>query len=369
MTEVTVIGGGVIGTSVAFRLARAGVSVSLLEAGRLASGTSGATTGWANASRKPVHEYFLLAASGMAEHRRLRQELGEAPWLHENGNLEWAEDDAGRRKLDERVARLRAWGYAAEWLTRADVAALEPDLVLPDGVERAVHYPAEGHVDTPVLIGRLAEEARRAGATIRTECRVAAVETRAGKVAGVRLADGGRVAADAVVSCAGPWTGELLRTAGLECPMASSPGLIAVSTPTPVVLRGNVHTPLLSLQPDGAGRVMMRGEKWDGGIDATTPAQPPPAVCRDILAATLAVLPGMAGAEVESARIGVRPNPADKRPLIGAIPVVDGLFVAVMHSAVTMGPFVGRLLAEEIVAGVVDPRLTKFRPERLITAA
>lgn len=369
MTKIIVIGGGVVGASMTFRLARAGADVTLLEADHLAAGTSGSSFAWTNANRKTPQEYFHLNVFGMAEHRRLRQELGDAPWFHECGNLTWAESDAGWEKIESGMERLRSWGYAAEWLTRADVAALEPELVLPEGVERAVHYPTEGAVDVPVLVGRLAAEAVRSGAEIRTGCRVAKVETRGDSVTGVLTADGERIGADVVVSCAGRWTDVVLRTAGLECPMAPSLGLIAVSTPTPIVLRGMIHTPTLSLKSDGAGRVMMRGVKWDDTVDAGTPPDPVPPACQDILAESLKVVPRIAGARVETARIGIRPCPADKHPLLGPVPGVEGLFLACMHSGVTMGPLVGRLLATEITTGVQDPRLTKFRPERLVTAA
>lgn len=368
MTKVVVIGGGVVGAAVTFRLARLGAPVTLLEADRLAAGTSGATTGWTNASRKKQHEYFLLCAAGMAEHMLLEQELGEGPWMHQHGNLEWAESDEGWDKLDARVARLQEWGYGAKWLTPSEAAAHEPHLRLPENVERAVLFPAEGHVDTPVLIGRLVEEAVREGATLRTGCRVASIDAEGGAIGGVTTDDGERISADVVVNCAGPWAQELLRSAGVECPMAPSVGLIAISTPTTIRLRGNVHTPLLSLQPDGAGRIMMRGEKWDRLIEETTPEQPVPQACDLVLYETLKYLPGMAGARIEAARIGVRPCPADKHPAIGPVPGVDGLFLACMHSGVTMAPLVGRMLATEIVRGTVDERLEHFRPARLIEA-
>ena len=90
--RVIVIGGGVIGASVAYRLTRARVEVMLLEAGRVAGGTSAATFAWLNSNDKTPLEYHQLNAAGMEEYARLRQEFEPAPWLHTDGNIEWAGD-------------------------------------------------------------------------------------------------------------------------------------------------------------------------------------------------------------------------------------------------------------------------------------
>src|SRR6476469_4279851 len=129
MADIVVIGGGIIGASVTYRLALAGARVTLLEAGNLAGGTSGASFAWLNANNKPPLAYHILNTGGMAEHRILASELGAAPWLHLDGNIEWAADEAGHAALMEKVDRLRGWGYQAEILTTAELRALEPDLV------------------------------------------------------------------------------------------------------------------------------------------------------------------------------------------------------------------------------------------------
>ncbi|MCA1726000.1 MAG: FAD-binding oxidoreductase, partial [Thermomicrobia bacterium] len=111
MTEIVVIGGGIIGAAVTYRLALAGARVTLLERGHLAGGTSGASFAWLNANNKPPLAYHILNTGGMAEHRILAAECGHAPWLHLDGSIEWAADDAGQAALREKIERLRGWGY------------------------------------------------------------------------------------------------------------------------------------------------------------------------------------------------------------------------------------------------------------------
>src|SRR5690348_14712217 len=101
MIEIVVIGGGIIGASVAYRLTQAGARVTLLEAGHLVGGTSGASFAWLNANNKPPLAYHILNTGGMAEHRILAAEFGSAPWLHLDGNIEWAAGEADHAALLE----------------------------------------------------------------------------------------------------------------------------------------------------------------------------------------------------------------------------------------------------------------------------
>jgi glycine/D-amino acid oxidase-like deaminating enzyme len=100
-------------------------------------------------------------------------------------------------------------------------------------------------------------------------------------------------------------------------------------------------------------------------VQADTPVVPLPPACAEILDRAVRVLPGLAGTGLEAARIGIRPILGDGYPLIGPLPGVSGLYVVCTHSGVTLGPLLGRLLAEEVISGAVDPRLRTFRADRL----
>lgn len=366
MTEVVVIGGGIIGASVTYRLALAGPRVTMLEANTLGSGTSGSSFAWINSNDKPPLEYHQLNTGGMAEHALLHQEFGTAPWLHLGGNVEWADDEAGHTELRAKVDRLRSFGYQVELLTTAELRALEPDLAPPPNVEEAAFYPTEGYVDAPLLIGALTQAARLAGAQIHTDSRVTEIVREAGRAAGVVTADGTRFSADVVVSCVGRWTNQLSDLAGIDVPMAPTIGLLAISAPSPIRLKAIVHSPSVNLRPDGAGRVMMRGGTFDRMVQADTPTVPLPGPCNDILEQATQLLPALAGIGLEAARIGVRAIPSDGYPVIGPVPDWDGFYLVCTHSGVTMAPLLGRVVAKEIMTGAAEPRLSPYRPERLV---
>jgi len=94
MIKTIVIGAGVMGASVAYRLAQAGAAVTVLEATRVGGGTSGISFAWTNAHNKPPKPYHDLNVAGMKAHAALADEFGATPWWHGGGSLEWeAEPD------------------------------------------------------------------------------------------------------------------------------------------------------------------------------------------------------------------------------------------------------------------------------------
>src|SRR3984885_11122060 len=127
MLNVIVIGAGGMGASAAFRLAEAGAPVLVLEAGRVGGGTSGTSFAWTNAHRKPPKPYHDLNVAGMKAHAALAEEFGATPWWHGGGNVEWTAPE-DRAAQQAKVERLRAWGYAAEWITPRQLLELEPDI-------------------------------------------------------------------------------------------------------------------------------------------------------------------------------------------------------------------------------------------------
>ena len=85
---------------------------------------------------------------------------------------------------------------------------------------------------------------------------------------------------------------------------------------------------------------------------------------QQLLARAAAFLPDLAQAHVETMKIGVRPMPQDERPIVGPVPGINGFYVAVTHSGVTLAPLVGQLAAQEITSGQASPELAEYRIER-----
>ena len=350
----------------AFRLARGGARVWLIDGGRPGDGTTSTSFAWINANQKLPRDYFDLNRAGMEEHLRLREEFGEAPWLHPTGNLIWATDKARREDLETRVERLSSWGYAAELKTAADVNRdLEAGLVFPAHDTPVAHFPDEAWVDAPQLAEALVRLARDSGAEVCFGTPVTSLRTRAGRLSSVELGDES-IPVDAVVNAAGPAADRIAALLDLPLPMSPSRGLLAR-----IAVEGNplgrlAHSDTVNLRPDGSGHLLAHHESVDQEL--RDGAGEPEALGEELLERARRVLPALHSARVAETRVGVRPIPADGFPCVGAVSIVPGYYEAVTHSGITLGPLVGRLLAGEILADEIDPLISPFRPDRFARA-
>jgi glycine/D-amino acid oxidase-like deaminating enzyme len=360
--DVLVIGAGCVGANVAYRLAERGASVTVLEAGAPGAGTSGASFAWTNSFNKTPRDYHDLNVASMEEHAALAKELGGGGWLHQDGALAWEDEAAGLARLAQAADRLTGWGYPIERLSPRQAREIEPDLHIAAAVPYVIWTPGEGYVEVVPFIAALLAEAGRRGARVLPGRRVAGVLVEGGRVRGVRTEGGESLAADRVVDCAGIAAGEVATLASVALPLDRVPGRLIYSAPVATTLRRPVHAPGCHFRPDGGGRIVLA----EGGHDQTWSERGEPWPAERSLATVAAHLPVLAGARVEATRVGVRPMPRDERPMVGALPGIEGFYVVVSHSGVTLGPLWGRVAAAEILDGAVDPRLAPYRPARFL---
>lgn len=367
MTSVVVVGAGLLGSAVARHLAHSGADVEVVEAGRPAAGTSGATFAWVNAQEKAPDHYFALNQAGIREYETLTASLG-TDWHHPGGDIVIAR---GERigALGERIDRHVALGYAVRTLDRGTLAALEPGLAPGDGELLVAHFHEEAWIDVPLLVGRLLNDARRNGARVRSGTAVEALEVRAGRVERVALSGGESLDPEVVLLAAGPATERLAGLAGAALPMAPTPGLLGVTEPVASGIRHVVHAGDVALRPDGGGRLMLTSRGVDATLDPGTRALAVDAEpSREILARAARVVPALDGATLETVRVGVRSVPSDGQPAIGFAPGVENLYLLATHSGVTLGGLLGRLVASELL-GATEPQLEPYRPARFVAPA
>ncbi|HEX3721507.1 MAG TPA: FAD-dependent oxidoreductase [Nitrolancea sp.] len=364
MQTVAVIGAGVVGASVAFRLAQAGAKVILIDRGEPGHGTSASSFAWANANQKTPRDYFELNFAGLREHKRLRDELGDAPWLHDGGNLVYSANEAD---VEARVARLTEWDYAAEWMTAAEVnASLESNIRFSDPSSRIAFFPDECWVNAPQLAVSLVERARRLGAETRFGTALNAVELTDGRVRAISIGQSERIEIDALVNTAGPGADKVATMVGRTLPLAPTSGLLVRVEVSPAPVQRIVHLPQIHIRPDGDGFVLLQHDDTDDQVGDRTTIDTNHPLVRELLTRATTTIAGFDDARIVDARIGIRPIPRDGRSCVGGIAYIDGYYEAVTHSGVTLGPLLGRLLANEIVNGERDTLLAPFSPNRFV---
>jgi glycine/D-amino acid oxidase-like deaminating enzyme len=356
-----------VGSAAAYRLACAGRRVLLIEAHEPASGASGSSFSWLNAVSKEPEAYHRLNADGLAEYAGLMEELGVEIGLHGGGSMQWGGSDDSQTRMRERTSRLAARGYPAEWISRAEALRLEPGLVIEEEVEGVAYHPGDGWVDAPRLARAFVNRALTEGADLWRGARVRTLRCEDGRVTGVDT-DRGVVQAGQVLLCTGTGTSSLLAPLGVRLPVRPVPGLLAVTSPVAEQLGRVVYAPGVHLRPDVDGGLRIGADDIDDLTSEITPADPIPDFAQPLLERAQAVYPPARDARIIRVHIGVRPVPEDGLTVAGPVPGVAGAWVIVTHSGITMGPLLGRLMAEEMTGGPMDPRLASFRPERFANA-
>lgn len=366
--DVAVVGAGMLGASAAYRLTLAGLRVLVLEAGEPADGATGNTFSWLNAYHKEPEAYHRLNADGMVEYADLATELGEPFGLHRSGSLHWR-DPWTEPDLQRELTRLTTRGYPARRLSRSEAAALAPGLDIPAGSPGLILCPDDGWVDAPRLCRLLLSRALAEGAELWRRTPVERLIVERGRIVAVGTPRG-VTSVSRVLLCAGLGTDALLRTAGLSLPVQCVPGLLAVTTPVTAAPAQVVYAPGLHFRPDPDGGFRIGADDTDAAIvDAETGSEAVSHAAQTLLTRLRAYLPAAAGAELARIHIGRRPIPADGLTVAGPAAGIAGLWIAVTHSGVTLGPLLGRLLADAIAGGGLDGRLTAFGPERLLQKA
>jgi glycine/D-amino acid oxidase-like deaminating enzyme len=350
--RILVIGAGIIGASIAYHLARDGARVTIVDGREPGGVATPASFAWINASWGNPQEYFRLRSESMRQWRQLSAELPELRPVW-SGGLCW---DLPPAEQDAYVREHGAWGYGIRRVDRHEAARLESRLTNPP--ETAVHVPEEGAVEPKATALALLAGAERLGARVITGTGVRALPTRGDRVIGAEL-NGQVIESDEVVLAAGTGTPALATQAGVTLPVTAEPGLLAYSRPHGPLLNGLVLAPELHMRQTVEGSVVA-GADFGGG----DPGRNPAATARDLFRQLQSMLIGGEALELGGYSVGYRPMPVDGFPIVGRPAGREGLYVAVLHSGITLAPAIGKFAAEELLKGRRHPLLAPYGPAR-----
>lgn len=360
--EVVVVGGGVIGASVAYHLAREEVPVRLLERGRLASGASGAAAGMllpvGEAEGKgPLLAWGMRSLAAFPDLvAELRELSGVDPEYEPSGALHVADTDTRAQRLRHKARDLADVGVA--WIDADETRRRCPHL--RHDVRGALTSPREGHVRSERLALALAGAAETLGACIQQGVGVEGLLREGDRVVGVST-DGGRVGAGVVVLCAGTWASGAL---GLERALPVRPvrgQILSLEAPSPSVREPTVADDVY-LVPRRDRSLWVGATEESVGFDDRVTAEG----VAQLLGAAVALAPALEHCPFRTAWSGLRPATPDRLPAIGAVPGYEGLLVATGHyrNGVLLAPITGRLVADAILGRPVPDDAGPFDPAR-----
>ncbi len=361
--DVVVVGGGIVGIAVAASCARRGMRVTLCESAGLAQAASGRNHGLVIGPHHPAME--TIGRRSLELFLDLHERSGEA--------FAFDRDPHGCLVLSHE---------GGEGLSPAELRAAEP--LLAPHIDYAELNADARRVDPGAAAVALADEARSAGAEIRTGCAVRELLRRGDDVTGV-LTDEGRIEAAHVVVAAGPWSWRVCRSLPHDVPVRGVRGWILVTRPAPFRLRhaieeewtrpappaptlaqigdGSEPEPYVAcvLQQDFAGRVLV-GSSLHGAIsDADETTETRQAIARR----AVELMPALAGLPIAETRSCQRPYSPDGLPLIGPYPGVGGLVLATGHGSVGVTQSLGS--GEAVADGLAERRWdAALAPQRLL---
>jgi 4-methylaminobutanoate oxidase (formaldehyde-forming) len=218
--RVVIIGGGVIGCSVAYHLTKLGWSdIVLLERAQLTSGTTWHAAGLLT-SLRDTEAQTRLASYTQELYRRLESETGQATGLIECGSIQLALTPAKAEEMRRGLRAAQTFGLECEEVTPSDVQRLWPLAYVGD-VQAAFHFPNDGRINPTDVTRALAKGARNGGARIVEKCPVIGIERHDGKVTAVTT-ELGRIKAAIVVNCAGMWARQIGCLAGVDVPLQAA---------------------------------------------------------------------------------------------------------------------------------------------------
>lgn len=361
MDPIVIIGGGIIGASLAYQLRDHDRPVVLYERGMLGSGTTGDSVAlFIRHQSTPDRSSHELRARSWEHYEPL---VRDGTFSFEQiGTLDVARTDDEAETLRELATALREFGVETAFL---DPDALSEHGLNPEAVRGAMATPEDGYLDPSEIIQHYVREAASTGATVETKTPVTDIHTRDGAVTGVETEDGTQSAA-AVVNAAGPWAPTVDEMVGVSLPLRHNRGPVVV-----LQKDGPFSLPFVQfgdgLYFRGEGRQQAFAGSYGASYEDASVLDPSAARSVDhdfyleIDDRIQEAIPRLEGAELVNEWVGIRTLTPDGAPIVGETEV-DNFLVAVGMNGlgVTLAPAVGEYLAAELTTGAVDSTLRSY---------
>jgi len=411
--DIVVIGGGIVGVSTAWFLARQGVNVVLCEKGYIAGEQSGRNWGWVRQQGRDLRELPMMIDS-IRIFRNLERDIGESVGFAEGGCLFTARSDKDLESFHAWVASAKDYGLDTRVIDAPELKQVVPGA--SPAWRGALYTPSDGRAEPHKAAPAIARAASRAGATILTACAVRGIESAAGRVSGV-VTEHGTIGTRVVLCAAGAWTSMFCRSLDISVPQLRVRGTVARTAPAEGVLGCNLFDAKLGirLREDG-GYTVAHGSILDHGITPSTfryafkfiPAlmqeikvlrlrfgrdfidewalpkhwpldrpspfedkrvldpAPSPRVLRGIRRNLDAVFPQLATVPIVESWAGMVETSPDVVPMIGQVGDIEGFHIATGFSGhgFGIGPGAGRAVAAMLTGADVGIDLSPFRLSR-----
>ncbi|GCE09473.1 glycine oxidase ThiO [Dictyobacter aurantiacus] len=364
-TDIIIIGGGVIGCSIAYFLRKAGREVMLFERGEIGQQASGAAAGLlAPLGPIPGEGAFAdLLLAGFQQFPALVPELEHISGLQlgyaQTGSIRVARNPKRLARLKQRFKTWQAFALPLKWLDGDEARQREPRLA-PD-VCGAIFVPVEAQINAARLVQAYAMAASKLGAQLRPQTPVARILYEGTKVVGIETSEGEIITCEHLVLTAGAWSGLLSSLIGTDIPVRPLKGQIIALPMLQPVLRHILFGESIYLVPRN-NEILVGATKEEAGFTADVTL----AETDQLYKKALRLIPSLSSSGIERRWAGIRPATPDSHPIFGPLPGMENVVLACGHNGVgiLLSSLTGRSITEYIVTGRLPSLLQPFQATR-----
>ena len=382
-SDIIVIGGGVIGTSIAYNLSKAGKKVTLIEKDDHARGASGSSDQLVLMQSKKPGVHLALALESLKMYKTLEEELGEPIHFRQLGGLILIENEDEMKLMEQFVERQRKTGLDVSIISLEEINKLQEGIA--QDIIGATYSPMDAEVDPIALNVAFAKATKREGANIVLGTEVKDILVEDGKVTGVET-DKGSYHAPLVINAAGVWAPLLAQKVGFDAPIKPRRGQICITDEVDYF----VHMPVLSakyimakhnpdllkdapevvsrlgiglaLSQSPKGNIMFGATREFVGYDKGVTYEG----ISEVVKNAARYFPKLKDMSIIRTMGGMRPFTPDGLPLIGWTEGIEGFFMAAGHEGdgIALAPVTGRVVSDLILKGETFVDVSAFNPNR-----
>ena len=384
MYDVIIIGGGIIGSSVAWQLSRRKKRVLVIERKEICSGSAGATDGVVGYHTKKPGLQLDLAVQSIEMFKTLNRDLEtNVEYGLEAGGMQPVEDKDQWDMHEAMASEQRKSGVEIRMITAEEACSIEPNLN-PD-IYGALWSPTGGKVNPLAMTFGFARAAKRLGAVYLTETEVTQILTEGGRAVGVNTT-AGEFRADCIVDAAGAWAGKVAALAGIDLPVKPRKGQLLITEPIGPFLRATVQCAMynvikfrpetikdptvlkigasLSIEQQESGGLIIGGTREFADFEEENTFE----AVETMVKRAVRFFPALKDVSIIRCFSGFRPYTPDGLSMMGEVRTLPGFYMAAGHEGdgIALSPVTGRLMAELIAEGKTSYDITPFSPNRFL---
>lgn len=382
-SKISIVGGGIIGTSIAYYLSKQGADVILIEKGDIASGSSSSCSGAVMMQSKGLGPKFQLALESRKILKKLSDELNEDIEYQEEGGMILAENDEELNYITTLAKTQKELGLPVEILDSKQLKEKEP--ALSKYILASTFCPLDGKVNPLKMSFAFSKAAINNGARILTYTEMKEIKVNNYKISGI-ITDRGKINTDILINAAGAWAPQIAKMLNIEIPIFPRRGILIVTEPVAKVVNGSIlNAKYLMSKYSGKNSVKKPNQKFqlkvglalrhtkEGnlifgssrdfvGFNTETPFYLIDVIIRE----ASRILPEIEDIKVIRTFAGFRPYTPDAMPILGKITNLRGFIMAAGHEGdgVALAPITGKIIADYVVKGKEFKKIKPFTLER-----